>query len=97
MVSVPKVDKNCTSSNSIVISVYGKDSLAIGISRLGSSDQNFAVGTLEELSRLDFGPPLHSLVLIGNRIHDMEIDYIKEFAVDEGHFDEVCKKLYIKG
>ncbi|KAK6346983.1 diphthine synthase [Orbilia brochopaga] len=68
---------------------YGKDSLAIGIARLGSEDQKFTVGTLEELACSDLGPPLHSLVLVGRKIHDMEITFIRDFAIDRERFDAV--------
>ncbi|KAK6343198.1 diphthine synthase [Orbilia blumenaviensis] len=68
--------------------VYNKNSLAIGIARLGSDDQSFAVGTLEDLTKADLGPPLHSLVLVGN-VHDMETDFIREYAVDGAKFDSM--------
>ncbi|RHZ50482.1 hypothetical protein Glove_498g19 [Diversispora epigaea] len=45
--------------------VITPESLAIGISRLGSTtDQQIKVGTLTQLSNQDFGPPLHSLIII---------------------------------
>ncbi|EGX46359.1 hypothetical protein AOL_s00109g200 [Orbilia oligospora ATCC 24927] len=71
--------------------VYNKDSLAIGIARLGSDDQTFAVGTLADLATADLGPPLHSLVLVG-KVHDMEIDFIREFAIDSTKFDAMFPK-----
>lgn len=43
-------------------------------------------GTLEQLSTADLGKPLHSLVLLGKRVHQLEIDFIREFAVDETAF-----------
>ncbi|KAF3918698.1 hypothetical protein AA313_de0207479 [Arthrobotrys entomopaga] len=67
--------------------VYSKESLAIGIARLGSEDQAFAVGTLEQLMSWDIGPPLHSLVLIGRKVHHMEIEFIRDFAIDKAKFD----------
>lgn len=33
------------------------------------------------------GPPLHSLVLLGKRVHELEIDYIRAFATDVGAFN----------
>ena len=57
------------------------------MSRLGSLDQQFVAGTLKELSVADLGPPLHSLVLLGRRVHELEIDYIREFAVNAESFD----------
>lgn len=72
--------------------VYGPDSLAIGTARVGSSNQKLAAGTLEELSTLDMGEPLHSLVLLGKRTHELERDFIRRFAVDTTTFDASWKK-----
>ena len=76
--------------------VYHADSLGVGVARLGSKDQKIVVGTLQELSDVDMGAPLHSLVLLGRRTHELEIDYIRIFAVDEKKFDESWKKYYGK-
>lgn len=72
--------------------VYGPDSLAIGLARVGSDDQKIAVGTLEELSKTDMGPPLHCLILLGKRTHELERDFIREFAINRGSFDDAWKK-----
>ena len=72
--------------------VYGPQSLAVGVARIGAKDQKISSGTLEQLSQLDLGSPLHSLVLVGRRTHDMERDFIREFAVDSHIFDDVWKK-----
>lgn len=71
--------------------VYGPQSLAIGLARVGSDDQRLAVGTLEELSETDMGPPLHCLILLGKRTHDLERDFIREFAVNQETFNEAWK------
>lgn len=74
--------------------VYAEDSLAIGAARVGSKDQKFACGTLKELSAVDLGPPLHSLVLLGKRAHDLERDYIRTFAINADSFDEAWAKYH---
>lgn len=74
--------------------VCGNDALAVGVARLGSDDQKIVAGTLEELSSADLGRPLHSLVLCGKKMHEMEWEYVREFAVDPTRFDEVWKKEY---
>jgi len=38
-------------------------------------------GTLAELARVDFGPPLHSLVLVGPALHDLEKDLFAHYRV----------------
>lgn len=74
--------------------VCGKDRLAVGVARLGSEDQKIVAGTLEELSRADLGTPLQSLVLCGKRMHEMEWEFVREFAVDQKKFDEIWKRDY---
>ncbi|KAI4109566.1 MAG: hypothetical protein LQ339_001679 [Xanthoria mediterranea] len=75
---------------------YGPDSLAVGVARLGSDHQRMAAGTLKQMSESDLGPPLHSLVLLGRRAHDLERDYIREYAVDEKTFDKCWEEQYGK-
>ncbi|RAO67821.1 uncharacterized protein BHQ10_003833 [Talaromyces amestolkiae] len=74
--------------------VYGPDSLAIGAARVGAPDQKLVAGTLKELTEVDMGKPLHSLVLLGKRAHDLERDYIEQFAVDKETFNAAWKKGY---
>ncbi|KIW94051.1 diphthine synthase [Cladophialophora bantiana CBS 173.52] len=74
--------------------VYAKDSLAIGCARVGADDQQFACGTLGELCDIDLGAPLHCLVLLGKRAHELEKDYIKKFAVNEETFEGSWKKYH---
>lgn len=45
---------------------------------------------------IDLGPPLHSLVIIGRRGHDLERDFLEEFAVDKARFVEIWNKGYGK-
>jgi diphthine methyl ester synthase len=72
--------------------VYTKDSIAIGVARLGSKEQKMICGTLKELADEDLGPPLHSLVLVGNRTHELERDFIRAFAVSDETFDQAWGK-----
>ncbi|BCR97048.1 diphthine synthase [Aspergillus luchuensis] len=72
--------------------VWGPDSLAVGAARVGAADQKLVAGTLKELAEVEMGRPLHSLVLIGKRAHDLEKDYIREFAVDKATFDASWQK-----
>ncbi|KAH6996418.1 tetrapyrrole methylase [Ilyonectria sp. MPI-CAGE-AT-0026] len=76
--------------------VYSKDSLAIGAARVGGKTEKFIAGTLEELCSTDeeLGPPLHSLVLLGRRAHELEHDYVRHFAVDKEKWDRIWKAEY---
>ena len=67
--------------------VYGEGSLAIGVARVGAKDQKMITGTLKELCDVDLGSPLHSLVLLGSRRHELERDFIRPFAVNTATFD----------
>jgi diphthine synthase len=74
--------------------VYKPDSLAVGVARIGAIDQQIVTGTLKQLREADLGKPLHSLILLGKRVHDLERDYIREWAVDKDVFDEVWARDY---
>ncbi|KAF5247484.1 hypothetical protein HYE67_006097 [Fusarium culmorum] len=78
--------------------VYTKDSLAIGAARVGGRTEKFVAGTLEELCSTDeeLGPPLHSLVLLGRRTHELELDYVRQFAVDKEKWDKIWNAEYGK-
>lgn len=71
---------------------YSPETPCIAISRLGSPQQKFKAGTLAEMVEYDSGEPLHSLVLLGNRIHDLEVEYILEYAGDKEKFKEALRK-----
>jgi diphthine synthase len=70
------------------------DALAIGCARIGTETQKIVAGTLEELVDVDFGGPLHSLVLVGKRMHEMEAEFVKEYACNPETFDMVVKRDY---
>ena len=74
--------------------ICGPQTLAVGVARLGAKDQKISAGTLSQLYESDLGPPLHSLVIIGRRVHDLERDFIREFAIDEEVFDRAWKEIY---
>ena len=78
--------------------VYTKDSLAIGAARVGGKTEKFVSGTLEELCNADeeLGPPLHSLVLLGRRTHELERDFVREFAIDKEKFTKIWNEEYGK-
>ncbi|QIW96530.1 hypothetical protein AMS68_002048 [Peltaster fructicola] len=70
------------------------DRLAVGVARLGSDGEKIVAGTLQELSEVDLGPPLHSLVLCGTKMHELEWEYVRGFAVDPEAFDTIWKRDY---
>jgi diphthine synthase len=76
--------------------VYGPDSLAIGAARVGGKTEKFVAGTLKELCDADdeLGPPLHSMVLLGRRTHELEHEFVREFAINKENWDRIWKADY---
>lgn len=76
--------------------VYDEESLAVGAARVGGKSEKFVSGTLKQLCEADevLGGPLHSLVLLGRRTHELESDYVREFAADKETWDRIWKRDY---
>jgi len=53
--------------------------LYVGIARAGSEDVIVRAGTAEIIKAVDFGPPLHILIVPAD-LHDMEQTYLERFA-----------------
>ena len=78
-------------------SVYGPQSLAIAAARVGGSTEKFVAGTLQQIADgADdlLGEPLHSLVLLGRRTHELEHEFAREFALDKDVWDSVWRDEY---
>jgi len=58
--------------------VFTKNTKCIGVARLGSENPKIVYGTAEELLKVDFGDPMHSLI-VPSELHFIEEDAIKEF------------------
>lgn len=52
---------------------------AVGVARLGSKTAKIVAGTLEQLYKVDFGSPLHSLVICAPELHDIEEEYFRHY------------------
>ncbi|KAJ2632142.1 diphthine synthase [Coemansia sp. RSA 1290] len=72
--------------------VCSPDALAVAVARVGSDDQLIRVGSLRQLAESDFGGPLHSLVLVGSRLHLLEADILRENALDLGSLNAILKR-----
>ena len=59
---------------------YNRNSVVVGLARVGRDDQLIVSGTLEELCTVDFGGPLHSLILCGE-LHDLEKEMVRSFLL----------------
>jgi len=60
---------------------YSRDTLCVGMARLGQADRTIVAGTMGELLDVDFGAPLHSLVICAEDTHDLELEMLKQFWV----------------
>lgn len=65
---------------------YTPDTPCVAVSRLGSPSQTFKAGTLAELAEFDSGEPLHSLVMLGRQVHDLELEYLYQYVDDKEKF-----------
>jgi len=85
----------------------GDSTLAIALSRVGSirsgeepiddddSDQRIVAGTLSDLQAQPehvFGKPLHSLIIAGKKLHELEAIYAGAFAVNQENWNRIAKK-----
>ncbi|PIA55516.1 hypothetical protein AQUCO_00700071v1 [Aquilegia coerulea] len=64
-------------------SVYNEDTTCVGLARLGSEDQMVVAGSMRELLDIDFGAPLHSLVIVG-KTHPLEQEMLKFYSLKKG-------------
>jgi diphthine methyl ester synthase len=74
------------------------DTLAIALSRVGGGDeQRIVAGTLQELHDADervFGEPLHSLVIVGKRLHHLEVEFAQVYAQSHDTWRDVARRVY---
>ena len=74
-----------------------ESTLAISMSRVGGgTQQRIVAGTLSQLGQQDpgvYGPPLHSLIIVGKRLHPLEVEYANSFAIDET-WKTVARNVY---
>jgi len=76
-----------------------EETLAIGLSRVGGdeSQQKIVSGTLADLAAQPvdvFGEPLHSLVVVGKRLHHLEVEYAEQYAVNAVDWRNVARDVY---
>ena len=62
------------------LNAFSADTLAVGVARIGAPSQQIVAGTMQELLDVDFGEPLHSLVIAGN-MHVIETEFLQQFRV----------------
>ncbi|XP_042320713.1 diphthine methyl ester synthase isoform X1 [Sceloporus undulatus] len=63
-----------------------ENTVCVGLARVGGADQKIASGTLQQMTTVVLGDPLHSLIITGT-LHPLEVDMLKLFAVDKSIFE----------
>ena len=74
-------------TSSLILEVCTPNTVVVGLARVGSDTQKIVAGTLEELVDVDFGAPLHSLVIPG-KMHFLEAELLKTYAVNADTFSK---------
>lgn len=57
-----------------------EETQCIGVARLGADDQMIIHGTVSSLMQVDFGAPLHCLVIVG-KTHVMEDEFLQRLSI----------------
>lgn len=65
---------------------HGTKTLCVGLARMGQPTQKIVAGTLQELTMIDMGDPLHSLIICG-ALHDLELEVLKEYLVEGSTYE----------
>ncbi|XP_063933404.1 diphthine methyl ester synthase-like [Zophobas morio] len=61
--------------------VYDEETLCVGVARLQSDSEQIIFASLGELKTIDFGSPLHSLLITGV-LNENELEMLKYFATE---------------
>ncbi|XP_050207260.1 probable diphthine methyl ester synthase [Mercurialis annua] len=68
-------------------SAYDEDTSCVGFARLGSADQMIVAGTMRQLLAVDFGTPLHCLVIVGDT-HPLEDEMLDLYKLERDSLDK---------
>ncbi|CAO2839125.1 unnamed protein product [Amaranthus hypochondriacus] len=63
-------------------SAYNENTTCVGFARLGSEDQIIVAGSMKQLLTVDFGAPLHCLVVVGET-HPVEEEMLGFYTIKE--------------
>ena len=61
--------------------VYNKNTMCVGLARIGHRNQKIVNARLEEFLDIDMGKPLHSFIICSPKPHFMELDMLKLFSL----------------
>lgn len=60
---------------------YSRDTMCIGLGRVGAADQVIAAGPMGALMSYDMGLPLHSMVICAPTLHEQESTYLDSYRI----------------
>ncbi|NWH20811.1 DPH5 synthase, partial [Grus americana] len=63
-----------------------ENTICVGLARVGAPDQKIASGTLSQMSTVELGGPLHSLIVTGT-MHPLELEMLQLFSADSSSFE----------
>lgn len=66
------------------LAAYNEETLCAGFARLGSEDQMVVAGSMKQLLTIDFGAPLHCLVIVGET-HPVEEEMLGFYTLGGGN------------
>jgi len=72
--------------------ILSEESIACVVARAGSDDSFVKADSIRNLIRMDFGPPLHSIVIPG-KLHFMEIEALRVLAQLPAHLGGKLQKI----
>lgn len=63
-----------------------ENTVCVGLARVGAADQSIATGTLQQMTTVQLGGPLHSMIITGT-LHPLESEMLKLFSIDNSVFE----------
>lgn len=58
-----------------------RNTFCVGLARVGADDQKIVACSLEKMTSIDLGAPLHSMVIAAPSLHPLEEEYLEQFHV----------------
>ncbi|KYN34487.1 Diphthine synthase, partial [Trachymyrmex septentrionalis] len=71
---------------------FTQQSLVVGLARVGCEDQYIVACSLQNMTRVNLGPPLHCLVIPAEKLHPLELEFLTQYALDKDQFKEMTQQ-----
>ena len=62
-----------------------KSSIVVGLARVGWDDQRIIACSLEKMTSIDLGPPLHCLIIPGPTLHPLELEFMALYTLNSNN------------